>query len=215
MGRFEIGDVVYVKVHESLRMIGDLAPDNMFREPHDGAKLGIVSGITPKAEYWVVFPSIGVLPHLRHAAKALNQNIAARVEAEVPKPEPTKAQSTEPTKAVRSADADHVRYDLITPIGLQRLAMRYALGSMKYGDYNWTKGFPFSSLLNHVERHLKAYTLGDRSEDHLAGAAWGIFTMMHFETTDPNLNDLKRYCEDGLAVFNQLEAQFPHTKAGN
>ncbi len=196
MSKFEIGDIVYVKVHESLRMIGDLRPDCMFREPHDGAKLGIVSGITPKTEYWVVFPTSRATPFIQRAVE-------------------TREGRPEPTKAVRSADADKVRYDLITPIGLQRLAMRYALGSMKYGDYNWTKGFPFSGLLNHIERHLKAYTLGDRSEDHLAGAAWGIFTMMHFETTDPDLNDLKRYCEDGLAVFNQLEAQFPHTKAGN
>ena len=38
------------------------------------------------------------------------------------------------TGAVRGADAENVRFDLITPIGLRRLAETCAEGAKKYGD---------------------------------------------------------------------------------
>lgn len=92
------------------------------------------------------------------------------------------------TGAVRSTDAAAVRYDLISPIGLQRLAETYCEGSKKYGDYNWEKGMPISDLLNHAIRHQFLYLSGDRSEDHLAHAAWGLFAAMHSEELWPDLN---------------------------
>lgn len=94
------------------------------------------------------------------------------------------------TGAVRSNDADNVRFDLISPIGLRRLAETCDEGSKKYNDHNWLKGFKLSCLLNHAMRHLAMYNLGDASEDHLAHAAWNIFAMMHFEETRPDLIDL-------------------------
>ncbi len=79
------------------------------------------------------------------------------------------------TGAVRSRDADHVRFDLITPIGLRRLAETCAEGARKYGEHNWTKGIPASQMLNHAIRHIYLYLEGDTSEDHLAHAAWNFF----------------------------------------
>lgn len=90
-------------------------------------------------------------------------------------------------KAVRSADADDCAFHLISPIALLRLATTYREGSVKYGDYNWTKGFPPGECLNHALRHIFYYLAGDRSEDHLAHAAWNLFTVMHFEHTNPEL----------------------------
>lgn len=92
--------------------------------------------------------------------------------------------------AIRSTDADSVRYDLITPIGLRRLAETYAEGANKYGHDNWLHGIPASDLFNHTIRHLYLWLAGDKSEDHLAHAAWNIFTMMHFEETRPELIDI-------------------------
>ena len=94
------------------------------------------------------------------------------------------------TGAVRSTDADTVRFDLITPIGLRRLAETYAEGAKKYGDYNWLKGFPASDLLNHTIKHIYQWLAGDNSEDHLAHAAWGLFTLMHFEETRLDMIDI-------------------------
>ena len=91
--------------------------------------------------------------------------------------------------AVRSELAD-VRYDLISPFGLRRLAMTCAEGAKKYGDHNWRKGMPFSTLLNHIMEHLTLYSAGENGVDHLAHAAWGLFAMMEFEETMPWMNDL-------------------------
>ncbi len=43
------------------------------------------------------------------------------------------------TGAVRGSDADGERWDLITPIGLRRLAETCAEGAAKYGEHNWQK----------------------------------------------------------------------------
>ena len=93
------------------------------------------------------------------------------------------------TGAKRSRDADSYRYDLISPIGLRRLAETYAEGAKRYGPYNWERGFPISDILNHVSRHLNCFYAGDRSEDHLAHAAWGLFAAMHSEEMWPHLNN--------------------------
>ena len=93
----------------------------------------------------------------------------------------------------RSKDADGTRYDLISPIGLRRLAAvhaEWANGRGKtYGESNWLKGMSFSDTLNHAIRHLERWRAGDRSEDNLAKTAWGLFALMHFEETRPDLDD--------------------------
>ena len=94
-----------------------------------------------------------------------------------------------PDGAVRQK-LEEVRFDLISPIALRRLARTYAEGAKKYSDHNWRKGMPFSSILNHILNHIIKHLLGDRSEDHLAHAAWGFFAWMEFEETRPDLDDL-------------------------
>lgn len=93
------------------------------------------------------------------------------------------------TGAVRSSDASGTRYDLITPIGLRRVAEAYAEGSAKYGDFNWEKGMPVHDLLNHVLRHCYMFLSGDRSEDHLGHAAWGMLAACHSDEQWPTLNE--------------------------
>lgn len=97
---------------------------------------------------------------------------------------------THPSGAQRERLGDQVRYDLISPIALERLAATLAQGASRYGDRNWEKGLPFSDTLNHLLRHIYKYIEGDKSEDHLAHAAFGLFALMHFETTMPEMNDL-------------------------
>ncbi len=94
--------------------------------------------------------------------------------------------------AVRD-NLDRVRFDLISAIALERLAETCAQGAEKYGPTNWRKGIPFSNLINHALNHLNLYLAGDRGEDHLAHAAWGLFAMMEFEDQQPELNDLHTY----------------------
>ena len=87
-------------------------------------------------------------------------------------------------------DADGVRYDLITPIGLRRLAETYAEGACKYEPHNWRKGIPASQMLNHAIRHVVMYLQGDAQEDHLAHAAWNLLTLCDYEETMPEMIDL-------------------------
>ncbi len=92
--------------------------------------------------------------------------------------------------AVRSK-LDDVRFDLISPLALRRLAATYAEGAEKYGDNNFRKGMEFSNVLNHVLTHIFDYLAGkDSDEDLLAHACWGLMTLMEQETTKPELNDL-------------------------
>jgi len=93
--------------------------------------------------------------------------------------------------AIRSTDAENERWDLITPIGLRRLAETCAEGARKYGVNNWQKGIPASDLINHAIRHLYLYLAGDVSEDHLAHAAWNLLAVCHFEETKPELIDIE------------------------
>jgi len=94
------------------------------------------------------------------------------------------------TGAVRSTDADGTRFDLITPIGLRRLAETCAEGAWKYGPYNWQKGIPASEMLNHAIRHIYLWLQGDAEEDHLAHAAWNILGVCHFEEVMPQMIDV-------------------------
>jgi hypothetical protein len=92
------------------------------------------------------------------------------------------------TGAVRSSDAEATRYDLVSPIGLEAVARTCAEGAAKYSDFNWERGMPVHDLLNHSIRHIYQYLAGDRSEDHLPHAAWGLLAAIHSEALWPHLN---------------------------
>jgi len=92
------------------------------------------------------------------------------------------------TGAVRSSEAEATRYDLISPIGLEAVARACAEGAGRYGDFNWEAGMPVHDLLNHALRHVYQYLAGDRGEDHLGHAAWGLLAAIHSESLWPELN---------------------------
>jgi hypothetical protein len=104
-------------------------------------------------------------------------------------PEPTgtdDAISVYPSGAKRSTlDA---RYDLLTPIGIRRVAEAAAEGSVKYGDYNCERGLTVLTYLNHALAHIFRYLAGDRTEDHLAHAAWNLLFACHSEEVNVDLN---------------------------
>jgi len=79
----------------------------------------------------------------------------------------------------RDAREGKGRFDLITPIGLKRLAIHYENGAKKYGDRNWEKGQPVSRYLDSAERHINDYKEGKREEDHLAAVAWNALSAIH------------------------------------
>lgn len=100
---------------------------------------------------------------------------------DAPAADPDAGVKVHSTGAVRSTDADDVRYDLIPPSALRRLAVICADGAVKYDDTNWLKGLPFGDTINHGVRHFELWRSGDQSEDHLAKLAWMVFALMEFE----------------------------------
>lgn len=85
------------------------------------------------------------------------------------------------TGSVRDTQEGKPRYDLITPLGLKRLAIHYANGATKYGEWNYTKGQPSSRYMASLLRHAYAYCMGYRDEDHLAAIAWNALAIIHNE----------------------------------
>ncbi len=112
------------------------------------------------------------------------------------------------TGAVRSSDAKDVRYDLISPIALEALAKTCAEGAAKYGDYNWERGMPVHDLLNHAIRHIYKFLSGDRSEDHLPHAMWGLGAAIHSAKLWPDLNNgTLRSVGCGVPIHNEMRCE--------
>jgi hypothetical protein len=79
-------------------------------------------------------------------------------------------------------------YELIPVAGLRRVAKAYALGAIKYEDFNWEKGMPVGDLLNHGLKHLQDYLDGKIKEDDLGHAAWNFLSAIHSHEMWPQLN---------------------------
>ncbi len=100
--------------------------------------------------------------------------------------------------AIRSSNEGKGRFDLLSVWGLLRLSKHYQLGvtSGKYLPRNWEYGMPISRYIDSAMRHIVKYLGGDRSEDHLAAAAWNLFAIMDHEERiergllSSDLNDL-------------------------
>lgn len=94
------------------------------------------------------------------------------------------------TGMVRDTQEGKPRYDLIPQEPLERLAMLYMRGAVKYDDNNWKKGQPFSRTYASLLRHIYAWRKGDRDEDHLAAVLWNTMALMWYEDNKPELDDL-------------------------
>lgn len=99
--------------------------------------------------------------------------------------------------AVRDRAKGKGRFDLISPFALMRVAKINERGAEKYDDRNWEKGMPFSIFIDSALRHIIQYVMGEEDEDHLAQAAWNLFSVMHLEKTKPELNDMPHYNKIG------------------
>lgn len=112
------------------------------------------------------------------------------------------------TGAVRDTRKGKGRYDLITVIGLKRLAGVYERGAEKYADRNWEKGMPISRFIDSGLRHIFNHIEGLRDEDHLAQAAWNILAAIHIEEMiergllPKELNDLPDYTSQCKKTLN-------------
>lgn len=114
----------------------------------------------------------------------------------------------------RRYNKDKIRYELISTVGLERLAEVYTKGAEKYtlrnekgdiiddGSNNWRKGQDWMGVIASVQRHIEAWKKGedfdpDLGTRHLANAAWGLFALLDFEKYHPDKdNRLHSYLSD-------------------
>ncbi len=109
------------------------------------------------------------------------------------------------TGAVRDRASGKGRFDLISPIALERLAKHYENGAKKYDARNWEKGMPLSWFLDSASRHINKYLSGDRSEDHWAAVAWNAFSFIHIEQMIRNAKLPKSFDDLGVTDKPMIE----------
>ena len=91
--------------------------------------------------------------------------------------------------ATRSQDKAHVRYDLISPHALFRIAVVCHNGAKKYSPFNYEKGIPINDILNHAIAHIYKYLSGEESdEDDLAHAFWNLHAAIDMEHRHPTMD---------------------------
>jgi hypothetical protein len=88
-------------------------------------------------------------------------------------------------KVARRYNSGKLRYQLITPIGLAKLAEVYTKGASKYtlfddednmiedGSNNWKKGLPFTDIMDSAKRHIQAWESGEDIDPDLQSSAFG------------------------------------------
>ena len=91
-------------------------------------------------------------------------------------------------------DAGKSRLDLIPTRALMEVGMVYSYGAAKYAPRNWERGMEWGRVYAAMQRHLLAYWGGQDTDPesglpHLAHAAFGMFTLLEFAKTHPELDD--------------------------
>lgn len=121
------------------------------------------------------------------------------------------------TGSVRDTQEGKGRFDLISPIALERLAKHYENGARKYSERNWEKGQPLARYLDSAKRHLNKFHEGYRDEDHLAAAAWNVFSLIHTQemirrgVLPKELDDLPGYVVvDPLDQFDKPSSRYKY-----
>lgn len=74
------------------------------------------------------------------------------------------------------------RFDMRLTRGLQRVALRYELGGIKYKDSdNFLKGMNLRQFLDSANHHIGLILQGRVGEDHAAAATWNLLALMELQ----------------------------------
>lgn len=78
------------------------------------------------------------------------------------------------TGAVRDAQGEKGRFDLLPWSTIWALAKHFEIGCQKYGDRNWEKGIPIKNYMDSGIRHAMKAMMGIKDENHLMAAIWNL-----------------------------------------
>lgn len=82
---------------------------------------------------------------------------------------------------------------------LGRVADHYEEGAKKYGDHNWRKGIPSTTIMDSLLRHVAAYYQGQDDEDHLSAIVFNTLCLIYNEdkmTDNEEVYDLPKWWKD-------------------
>ncbi len=87
-----------------------------------------------------------------------------------------------------------IRYDLLEPYAIEKLAEVFTKGAEKYAPNNWLKGMEWSEITASLKRHLAAYEQGEDYDKetgllHAAHVSWNAMALVSFYKYHPNLDD--------------------------
>lgn len=88
------------------------------------------------------------------------------------------------------------RFSLIPADFLWALAEHYGVGSRKYADRNWEKGYRWSLSLDAHSRHLNQWMLGETHDietgsHHLVAAAWHLIALWWYDRHKKGTDDIR------------------------
>lgn len=76
--------------------------------------------------------------------------------------------------AIRDANDDKGRMDLLPWLGIIRLSKHFQKGAISKGERNWERGMPIAAAMDSTMRHLAKAMAGMTDEDHITAAYWGL-----------------------------------------
>lgn len=100
---------------------------------------------------------------------------------------PYQALPTIPTGAKKNDVVDaKVRLDLFPPSAYYGISTVFTYGAVKYDDWNWAKGLPYSRLYGALLRHMMSWFSGQETDpetgfSHLWHAGCNIAMLIHTE----------------------------------
>lgn len=85
-------------------------------------------------------------------------------------------------------------FALIPVEALEALARVYGVGSEKYEEHNWRRGYNWSLSYSALQRHLNAFWRGEEIDSelqlpHIMQAAWHCFTLYIFSLEQRDFDD--------------------------
>lgn len=86
------------------------------------------------------------------------------------------------------------RFSLVPVESLEEIMKVLEAGAVKYGEYNWTKGIPFTEVLDALHRHYLAYSKGidldpESGISHVAHMGANIMFLIWYEKFKPEFDN--------------------------
>lgn len=85
---------------------------------------------------------------------------------------------------------------------LLELSIHFEEGAIKYGEYNWQKGIPYSRYIDSAVRHYLKFLRNDTDERHDRAFMWNIVCLIWTVENKPEMNDLVKRKKDEELCLN-------------